>query len=164
MGGSMPPMLCVTAQRTDIAILDKHEKKIYLLELTCQFEQGCRKRNKYRPIFTDITQYSCKVYYFEVSTMSFINSRNHSTLNTINKFIKQTEHICTFTQCIAPYFICRNYPHLPGDHLPTANYSVPGQGDWSVECGPEWTAWWDLHPVLGQCTLCTNPIYVQPIQ
>ena len=37
---------------------------------------------------TGITQYICKLACFEVSSKGFLSTRNHSTLNTLNKFIK----------------------------------------------------------------------------
>ena len=44
------------------------------------------KSNKYAHFTTDITHLSCKVNSFEVSTKEFLNTRNHSTLNTLHKF------------------------------------------------------------------------------
>ena len=38
-GGSIPPELCVTTQKPDIVILNKHAKTISLFELTCPSEK-----------------------------------------------------------------------------------------------------------------------------
>ena len=90
-GGSIPPELCVTSQKPDIVIIDNHMKAIHLYELTCPAERNIdtrnnEKSNKYAHFTTDITHLSCKVNSFEVSTKEFLNTRNHSTLNTLHKF------------------------------------------------------------------------------
>ena len=92
-GGSIPPELCVTSQKPDIVIIDNHMKAIHLYELTCPAERNIdtrnnEKSNKYAHFTTDITHLSCKVNCFEVSTKGFLNTRNHSTLNTLHKFVK----------------------------------------------------------------------------
>ena len=92
-GGSIPPELCVTAQKPDIVIIDNHKKAIHLYELTCPAERNIdarnlEKSNKYAHFTTDITHLSCKVNCFEVSSKGFLSTRNHSTLNTLHKFVK----------------------------------------------------------------------------
>ena len=59
-GGSIPPELCVTVQKPDIVILNKHNKTIHLFELTCPLEKhidtrNLEKSNKYSHFTTDIT-------------------------------------------------------------------------------------------------------------
>ena len=92
-GGSIPPELCVTAEKSDIVILDNHKKTIHLFELTCPAEKyidtrNTEKSNKYAHFLTDIKYFKCTVSCFEVSSKGFISSRNHSTLNTLHKFTK----------------------------------------------------------------------------
>ena len=82
-----------TAPGGDIVIIDKHKQEIHLYELTCPAERNIDQRhtdksNKYAHFTTDITHLSCKVSCFEVSTKGFLNSRNHTTLNALHKFVK----------------------------------------------------------------------------
>ena len=113
----------MTVQKPDIVILDNHKKNIHLFELTCPSETNIEARhveksNKYSHFSTDITQFTCKVYCFEVSTKGFINTRNHSTLSTLHKFIKQNITVTQFKKNISALsltashqiFICRNDP------------------------------------------------------
>ena len=122
-GGSIPPELCVTAQKPDIVILDKHKKIIHLFELTCPSEKhidtrNTEKSNKYAHFVTDITHYKCTVNCFEVSSKGFISSRNHSTLSTLHKFTKPGITKSQFKSNISALsvtashhiFLCRNEP------------------------------------------------------
>ena len=122
-GGSIPPELCVTAQKPDIVILDNHKKSIHLYELTCPGEKHIESRhteksNKYAHFITDITQYKCSVDCFEVSSKGFLSSRNHSTLNTLHKFMKSGTTTSQFKSNISSIsltashhlFLCRNDP------------------------------------------------------
>ena len=122
-GGSIPPELCVTVQKPDIVIIDKHKKSIHLFELTCPLEEHIdtrhmEKSNKYAHFVTDITQYQCTVNAFEVSSKGFISSRNHGTLATLHSFMKPTVKLTHFKKNISALsltashqiFICRNDP------------------------------------------------------
>ena len=122
-GGSIPPELYVTALKPDIVILDDHTKKIHIFELTCPGEKyietrHIKKSNKYAHFHTDITEYSCIVNCFEVSSKGFLTKRNHTTLNTLNHFmkpdIKKTQfksNISTISLTASPHiFLCRNEP------------------------------------------------------
>ena len=113
-GGSIPPELCVTSQKPDIVILDKHNKTIHLYELTCPAERNIdtrnfEKTNKYSHFTTDITHLSCKVNCFEVSTKGFLNTRNHSTLNTLHKFVKPTITRSQFKSNISALSLTASY-------------------------------------------------------
>ena len=44
-GGSIPPEMCVTAEKPDLVILDNHKKQINLFELTCPSEKYIDTRN-----------------------------------------------------------------------------------------------------------------------
>ena len=122
-GGSIPPELCVTAEKPDIVIIDKHKKSIHLYELTCPSEKHIdtrhiQKNNKYSHFTTDITHYTCTVSCFEVSSKGFLSTRNHSTLNSLHKFMKtgitQTQfksNISTISLTASHHiFLCRNNP------------------------------------------------------
>ena len=122
-GGSIPPELCVTVQKPDIVIIDKHKKSIHLFELTCPLEEHIdtrhmEKSNKYAHFVTDIAQYQCTVNAFEVSSKGFISSRNHGTLATLHSFMKPTVKLTHFKKNISALsltashqiFICRNDP------------------------------------------------------
>ena len=92
-GGSIPPEICVTSLKPDIVIIDNHKQTIHLFELTCPSERNIEARNlektnKYSHFAADISELKCKVNCFEVSTKGFINTRNHSTLNALHKFVK----------------------------------------------------------------------------
>ena len=117
-GDSIPPELCVTAQKLDIVILDKHKKKIHLFELTCPSEKhidtrNTEKSNKYAHFLTDITQYKCTVNCFEVSSKCFISSRTHSTLGTkpvITKSQFKSNILALPVTASHHIFLCRNEP------------------------------------------------------
>ena len=92
-GGSIPPELCVTVQKPDIVILNKHMKKIHLFELTCPLEKHIEARhteksNKYAHFVSDITEYKCTVDAFEVSSKGYILPSNHTTISALHKFTK----------------------------------------------------------------------------
>ena len=92
-GGSIPPEICVTAEKQNIVILDNHKKQIHLFELTCPSEKyidtrNTKKSNKYAYFLTDITYWKCSVNCFEVLSKGFTSTRNQTTLNTLYKFTK----------------------------------------------------------------------------
>ena len=122
-GGSIPPELCVTVQKPDIVIIDKVKKELHIFELTCPSEDNIEywnkeKNRKYAHFITDCTGYKCTVQCFEVSTKGFLNSRNHSTLKTLHKFVKPQHTLSNFKQNISAIsltashqiFICRTDP------------------------------------------------------
>ena len=113
-GGSIPPELCVTSQKPDIVILDKHKQTIHLFELTCPAERNLdtrheEKTNKYAHFTTDITHFKCKVSCFEVSTKGFLNTRNHSTLNALHKFVKSDISRSQFKSNISALCLTASY-------------------------------------------------------
>ena len=64
-GGSVPPEICITAQKPDIVIVEKSLKSIHLFELTCPLEQNIKKNhdiklNKYAHFVTDLSSESMK--------------------------------------------------------------------------------------------------------
>ena len=122
-GGSIPPEICVTAEKPDIVILNNHKKEIHLFELTCPSELNIEKRhleksNKYAHFIRDCTDYKCTVNCFKVSSKGFLTTRNHLTLKTLHKFMNQQTKLSTFKQNISAIsliashllFICRKDP------------------------------------------------------
>ena len=93
-GGTIPPALCVTNLKPDIVIIDSHNKKVHIFELTVPLSMNVDQRNrekslKYAPFTTDMTGYKCSVNCFEVSSTGFINKRNNSTLTTLHSFMNK---------------------------------------------------------------------------
>ena len=92
-GGTVPPNLCITNHKPDIVILDKHNKKIHIYELTMPLMSNIdarhqEKTNKYAHFLTDVTGYTATVNCFEVTSTGFISTRNHDTLKTLHKFMR----------------------------------------------------------------------------
>ena len=90
----------------DIDIIDKVKKEIRIFELTCPSEDNIEywnkeKNKKYAHLITYCTGYKCTVQCFEVSTKGFLNSRNHSTLKTLHKFVNT--HFETSSKTFQPY-------------------------------------------------------------
>ena len=91
--------------------------------LTCPSEKHIdtrhtQKSNKYAHFLTDITHFKPTVNCFEVTSKGFISNRNHSTLNTLHKFIKPGLSKAQFKSNISALsvtashhiFLCRNEP------------------------------------------------------
>ena len=90
VGGSLPPGLCVTAEKQDIVMMDKREKKIHPFELTCLSEKHIRirntqKRNKYAHFLTDITHCNPTVNCFEIIVAKALY---HDKARPFRKYIK----------------------------------------------------------------------------
>ena len=88
-GGTIPPELCVTRLKPDIVIVDEIKKKLHIYELTVPLNMNIDQRNrektqKYTPFLTDITNYTCTLNCFEVSSTGYINPRNKLTLTTLS--------------------------------------------------------------------------------
>ena len=86
----------------------------HLYELTCPSERNIdirntEKSNKYAHFTTDITHLSCKVNCFEMSTKGFLSTRNHSTLNTLHKFVKQNITRSQFKSNISALSLTASY-------------------------------------------------------
>ena len=91
-GGTIPPDILVTSLRPDIALINREEKKIELLELTCSFEKNIeeayiRKYKKYLSLKTDIekTGWSVRLVPFEVGSRGQITKRNTDSLIQVFK-------------------------------------------------------------------------------
>ena len=87
---TIPPYILVTHSRPDLVILNREEKKVFILELTCSFESNIefaktRKQTKYIPLKTDIEDkgYSCHLIPFEVGSRGYISKSNKTNLMNI---------------------------------------------------------------------------------
>ena len=100
-GGTIPSDLCVTNLKPDIVIVDETKKKLHIFELTVPLTMNIDQRHnekshKYTPFLTDITNYTCTVNCFEVSSTGYINDRNKSTLTTLHSFMRKDMKKSTF--------------------------------------------------------------------
>ena len=100
-GGTIPSELCVTRLKPDIVIVDEMKKKLHIYELTVPLTMNIDQRNfektqKYTPFITDITNYTCTLNCFEVSSTGYINPRNKLTLTTLHSFVRKDMKKSTF--------------------------------------------------------------------
>ena len=102
-GGSVPPGICITAQKPDIVIVEKSLKSIHLFELTCPLEQNIVKKhdiklNKYAHFVTDFSNESmkCNLSCFEVSSRGLITPENHDNLHELHKYTRKGLKLSTF--------------------------------------------------------------------
>ena len=100
-GGTIPSQLCVTRLKPDIVIVDEIKKKLHIYELTVPLTMNIDQRNsektqKYTPFLTDITNYTCTLNCFEVSSTGYISPRNKSTLTTLHSFLRKDMKKSTF--------------------------------------------------------------------
>ena len=91
-GGTIPADILCTLERPDIVILDRNLKKIYLLELTCSFENNIEsahisKRRKYQDLKKDLEaqKYSVTLLPFEIGSRGYVTKRNRTELQNIFK-------------------------------------------------------------------------------
>ena len=84
------PHLMLTTSRPDLVILNRQDKKIYVLELTCSFESNIMSANailKYTQLKLDLEQagYSCSLLQIKVGSRGCISKSNRG--NLINSFV-----------------------------------------------------------------------------
>ena len=91
-GSTIPPDILVTTSRPDLVIINRAEKKIFLLELTCSFESNsasahARKMTKYTTLKLDLEDkgYYCMLVPFEVGSRGHIFKQTR--LNLMNIFV-----------------------------------------------------------------------------
>ena len=89
-GGTIPPDVLVTQSRPDLVLLNRNEKTICLLELTCSFESNSqaaniRKSLRYSTLKTDLEEngYKCFLIPFEVGSRGHIHKSTKSSLFNI---------------------------------------------------------------------------------
>jgi hypothetical protein len=80
-----------TTQKPEIVILNRTDKKIFLLELTCSLEQNVDtantyKTSKYTPLKSDLEGLSVYLVPFEVGSRGHVTKENKKSLITV--FVK----------------------------------------------------------------------------
>ena len=91
-GGTIPPDVLVTSSRPDLVILDRTNRKIFLLELTCSFESNIQSANalktlRYTPLKLDLEEagFYCNLVPFEIGSRGYVSKSNRA--NLINTFV-----------------------------------------------------------------------------
>ena len=86
-GGTIPPDILPTGLRPDLVIINRAERKITLLELTCSFEcnietANIRKTKNYNDLKADLEKSGWKVALtpFEIGSRGLITKRNRESL------------------------------------------------------------------------------------
>ena len=89
-GGTIPPDILVTQSRPDLVLLNRDDKTICLLELTCSFERNAeaanlRKSMRYNSLKTDLEDngYKCFLVPFEVGSRGHIKKSTKSNIFNI---------------------------------------------------------------------------------
>ena len=89
-GSTIPPDILLPTSRPDLVILNREDKKIFLLELTCSFESNVDSANitktlKYTQIKQDIEDkgYTCILLPFEIGSRGYVSKRNKVALMTV---------------------------------------------------------------------------------
>ena len=102
-GGTIPPDILVTQSRPDLVLLNRDEKKICLLELTCSFERNAeaanlRKTLRYTTLKSDLEErgFQCFLVPFEVGSRGHIRKASKSQILNIFLTMKITasSHKC----------------------------------------------------------------------
>jgi hypothetical protein len=91
-GGTIPPDILPTGLRPDLVIINRIERKIDLLELTCSYETNLEKANirkakNYNDLKTDLEKAGWKVTLvpFEIGSRGLVNKRNRESLTSAMK-------------------------------------------------------------------------------
>ena len=91
-GGTIPPDILATSFRPDLVLINRNQKKIELLELTCSFEKNIetahiRKAKKYNDLMVDLESVGWGVHLipFEVGSRGQITRRNKNALINVLK-------------------------------------------------------------------------------
>ena len=91
-GGTIPPDILPTACRPDLVIINRSEKKIELLELTCSFEKNIESANiiktrRYNDLKDDLEKAGWNVMLipFEVGSRGQVTKRNREALTNVLK-------------------------------------------------------------------------------
>ena len=91
-GGTVPPDILVTSLRPDLVIINREEKKIELMDLTCSFEKNIdqahiRKSDGYNDLKLDIQKEGWTVYLtpYEVGSRGQVTKRNKDSIIKVLK-------------------------------------------------------------------------------
>ena len=92
-GSTIPPYIFTITQKPDIVNLNRAEKKVFLLKLTCSLEQNSNKVNTYKPIKYTPLKSDLEDQCLNVSLVPFgIGSRGHisndNKMRPITVFVK----------------------------------------------------------------------------
>ena len=112
--GSVPPEICITAQKPDIVIVDRKDKNIHIFELTVPFELNIEQRHreksdKYAHFATECIGFNCVVTAFEIGSRGYISRRNHSALYTLHKYTKPGIKLKQFKSNISALALYSSY-------------------------------------------------------
>ena len=85
-GSTIPPDIVVTLSRPDLVLINRIEKSVYVLELTCSFERNIqaahqRKTTKYTSLKADIES----MVPFEIGSRGHVTTNNKE--NIIHAFV-----------------------------------------------------------------------------
>ena len=99
-GGIIPPDILVTQSRPDLVLLNRADKTICLLELTCSFERNAeaaylRKSIRYTSLKNDLEDigYKCFLVPFEVGSRGHIKKSTKSNIFSIFTTMKISANI-----------------------------------------------------------------------
>ena len=112
--GSIPPNICVTAEKPDIVIIDEKKKTLDIFELTVPFEFNIEarnkfKNNKYAHFIQDIKTHRTSVTAFEVGSRGYISPNNKHRLHTLHKFMKPGITLTKFQQNVSALSVYSSY-------------------------------------------------------
>ena len=89
-GGTIPPDVVSTQLKPDLVLLNRQEKKIFVMELTCSFERNItaanlRKTTKYTNLKSDLEDqgYSCTLVPFEIGSRGYVTTSNRRSIVNI---------------------------------------------------------------------------------
>ena len=115
-GGSLPPHIAITGSRPDLVIINKEEKTVWLLELTCSFETNVnaahtRKKERYAALTQDIIDngYKCNNIPFEVGSRGYISLANKSTFLLMHSLCNPQTRLSKFMQTISKISLLCSY-------------------------------------------------------
>ena len=91
-GGTIPPDILPTGLRPDLVLINRKERKIELLELTCSFETSIERANIcktkcYNDLKSDLLKEGWKTTLvpFEIGSRGLVNKRNRESLIAVMK-------------------------------------------------------------------------------
>jgi hypothetical protein len=134
-GGTIPPDILPRGLQPDLVLINRKEKKIELLELTCSFETSIeraniRKTKSYNDLKSDLLKEGWKATLvpFEIGSRGLVNKRNRESLIAVMKRNRiKLRHTQLFKDLSKISLLC--------------SYSLV-----QAHCGPSWQDPPVLHP------------------
>ena len=114
-GGTLPPDVAVSNLKPDIVIVDKQQKSVSILELTCPAEHRLEiahrlKKEKYSHFETDIRHFKTEIIPFEIGSHSgYVSSENKTRLKVLHKFCKKSIKLKQFINNISAICLMSSY-------------------------------------------------------